>query len=338
MERWGFMLPGLGVAWVITRRLLDCFMMFVRIAIANLVVIGNPAPPVPRFLYLQLHGLVALFATTAILGRLISLPAPQLVVCRTGLAALGAALLAKCWWQKRLMLPLGQCLALLGIGGIVGLHWICFFGAIRLANVSICLTGLATISFFTAFTEPWLEKRPVCRREVGLGVLVLGGLLLVAGFESGHAAGLLLALAGAFLAAVFPVLNRHWVARHRLDPTVMIFWEMLGACGLGLVLLPWIGGDGGYRALFAWRGLDGLWLFVLAWVCTVFAHGFHIHLLRYLSAYTSNLAINIEPVYGIMAAAVLFGEHRQLHPGFFFGAAVIMIGNLLHAVLLKRTS
>jgi drug/metabolite transporter (DMT)-like permease len=308
------------------------------IAIAIGGRIANVALPVPRFLHLQLHALVALFATTAILGRLISLPATQLVVCRTGLATLGAMILAAFVLKRKLVLPVRQCGALLGIGAIVGLHWMCFFGAIRLANVSVCLTGLATISFFTAFTEPWFEKRPICRREVGLGVLVLAGLLMVAGFESGYAAGLMLALCGAFLAAVFPVLNRHWVGQQRLDPIVMIFWEMLGACVCGLVLLPWLGGDSGYAGLFQWRGLDWLWLLILAWVCTVFAHGFHIHLLRYLSAYTSNLAINIEPIYGMAAAALLFGEHRQLHPGFFLGAGTIVVANLLHAVLGNRKS
>src|SRR5690606_16923340 len=103
---------------------------------------------------------------------------------------------------------------------------------------------------------------------------------------------------------------------------------------VSLIVLPFFAP---MSSLFEWRGLDWLWLLLLAWVCTVFAHGFHIHLLRHLSAYTSNLAINFEPVYGIAAAALLFGEHRQLHPLFYAGVIAIVAANLLHPALLRRS-
>lgn len=285
---------------------------------------------------MQLHLLVVLLATTAIFGRLISLPAVQLVVWRTLLASLGAAFCVVVISRKSLRLPARQAWSLLGIGGIVGLHWLCFFGAIKVANISISLAGFATLSFFTAFTEPWLEKRPVRPLEVALGVLALLGLVVIAGFERGHLAGLGLALLGTLLAAVFPVLNRWQVTQARHDPMLMVAWEMAGACGVCLLGLVIFEGPAGFARLASWQGLDGLWLLVLAWVCTVFAHGYHIHLLRRLSAYTANLAINFEPVYGIIAAAVLFGEHRQLHPGFFIGAATILLANFLHPVILRR--
>jgi drug/metabolite transporter (DMT)-like permease len=284
----------------------------------------------------QLHLLVVLLATTAIFGRLISLPAVQLVAWRTLLASLGAAFCVAVISRKSLRLPARQAWSLLGIGGIIGLHWLCFFGAIKMANVSIGLAGFATLSFFTAFTEPLLEKRPVRSLEVVLGVLALLGLVVIAGFERGHLAGLGLALLGTLLAAVFPVLNRWQVNQARHDPMLMVAWEMAGACGVCLLGLAIFEGPAGFAQLVRWQGHDGLWLLVLAWVCTVFAHGYHIHLLRRLSAYTINLAINFEPVYGIIAAAVLFGEHRQLHPGFFVGAATILLANFLHPVILRR--
>jgi drug/metabolite transporter (DMT)-like permease len=142
--------------------------------------------PQPRFLYLQLHLLVALLATTAIFGQLISVSAVALVIWRTSLATLGAAFLVGVVLRRSILPPPGRLIQLLGVGAIVGVHWICFFGAIRLANVSICLAGMATISFFTAFTEPLLEKRPVRPLEVALGVLVLRGIIIVAGFERGR--------------------------------------------------------------------------------------------------------------------------------------------------------
>ncbi|KAB2641754.1 MAG: DMT family transporter [Verrucomicrobia bacterium] len=292
--------------------------------------------PTPRHLYLKLHLLVALLATTAVFGRLITLSATGLVVWRTLLASLGAGLVVAVVLRRKLWLPWRSAAALLGIGSIVGLHWMCFFGAIKLANISICLAGMATISFFTAFTEPLMERRRVRPLEVGLGLLVVLGIVLVAGFESDSLLGLGVALLGALLAAVFPVLNQHMVRQRRQDPLVMVVWEMAGACAVCLLGLHWSDGAGAYAALLDWHGWDWLWLLLLAWVCTVFAHAYHIHLLRHLSAYTGNLAMNCEPIYGILAAAVIFGEHRDLHPGFYAGCLTIVTANLLHPWILSR--
>jgi drug/metabolite transporter (DMT)-like permease len=292
--------------------------------------------PVSRSRYLQLHLLVALLATTAVLGHLISLSATGLVAWRTLLAAPAAALVAGIWFRRRVRLPWLQGVRVLGVGMIVGLHWMCFFGAIKIANISICLAGMATISFFTAFTEPLFERRRVRPLEVLLGLLVVVGIVLIARVERGHLLGLAVALLGALLAAVFPVLNQHLVRRERLDPLVMVAWEMAGACLICLAGLPLFDGPGAYAAALDFRGLDWLWLLLLAWVCTVFAHAYHIHLLRHLSAYTGNLAMNFEPIYGMLAAALVFGEHRQLHPGFYVGAATIIAANILHPVILGQ--
>jgi drug/metabolite transporter (DMT)-like permease len=288
-----------------------------------------------RRIYLQLHLLVALFATTAIFGKLISFSAPGTVVWRTLFAALGAGLWVQFRTRRKLGLPVKTVLRLLGVGGIIGVHWMCFFGAIKLSNVSIGLAGLATTSFFTAFSEPFFERRRVRSLEVFLGLLVLSGILLLAGFERGHWAGLGMALASAMLAAVFPVLNRRFVNRDQLDPSVMVAWEMVGACLLCLVSLRLLDGPGAFVKLLDFQGYDWLYLLLLAWVCTVFAHAFHIHLLRSMTAYTGNLAMNFEPIYGILAAAILFAEHRELHPGFFLGAAAILLANFLHPLVLR---
>ncbi len=293
-------------------------------------------PAASRIAFLQLHLLVVVFASTTILGHLISLGAPSLVIWRTAIAAIGGALLVGLVFRRSVLPPRGAIPGLLGVGAIVGVHWMAMFGAIRLANVSICLAGLATISFFTAFTEPWLEKRRIRPFEVLLGLLVVSGIVLVAGFERDRLPGLFLALLSALLAAVFPVLNRRIVRRQGMDPLVMVVWEMVGACLISLAVLPWLEGPGAFLRLADWRGFDGLWIVVLALFCTVFAHAAHIALLRHISAYSSNLAINFEPVYGILAAALLFGEHRQLHPGFFAGTATIFAANLLHPWILRR--
>ena len=283
-------------------------------------------------LYLQLHLLVFLLATTAILGELISLPAAGLVIWRTIFASLGAMAWLMAVRRKSPWPGWKLARAFFGVGILVGLHWICFFGAIKLANVSICLAGLATISLFTAFTEPFFERRRVRPFEVLLGLLVVVGIALVAGFERGYLPGLGVALMSAFLAAIFPVLNRRLVTAGG-DPLVMVAWEMAGACAVALLLFPLIGGG---TPLLAWKGLDWLWLLLLAWVCTICAHGFHIHLLRRLSAYTMSMAFNLEPVYGTLAAALLFGEHKELHPLFYAGMLTILLANVLHPLTLRR--
>lgn len=288
----------------------------------------------------RLHFVVVIFTATAFLGQWISLPAPAVVAWRTGLAALGAAAAARLASRRGLLPPPRTAAALVGIGAIAGLHWICFFAAARLATVSMCLAGMATTSLFTALVEPLLERRPVRPREVGLGCVVAAGILLVAGFERGRLVGLGVALLGALLAAIFPVLNRRivraegegWPAR----PMVMVAWEMLGACLAALCVMPLLPGQAGWSGLFAWQGRDWLWLLILAWVCTVWAYALHIEILRHVSAFAANLATNLEPVYGILAAAWLLGEHRDLHPGFYAGAATVVAANIVWPLLARR--
>ena len=283
--------------------------------------------------YIQLHALVLLLATTAILGKLLTLPAEVLVGWRTLFAACGAGLWVMFFHKRPLWPGRRAALSFVAIGMVVGLHWICFFGAIRLAGISVCLAGLATLSLFTAFTEPFFEKRRVRPFEVMLGLLVVAGILLVAGSIGRESLlGLGVALLSAFLAAIFPVLNRRLVTAGS-DPLTMVAWEMAGAFVVSLALLPMLGG---LDQIFAWQGLDWLWLLLLAWVCTVFALGFHIRLLKHLSAYTMNLAFNFEPLYGILAAAIFFGEHRFLSPLFYAGMATILLANVLHPLCLKR--
>lgn len=291
----------------------------------------NPVNISPFF---QLHLLVLLLASTAILGRLASVSASVLVSWRTILAALGAFFWVafvrkhKVWPGAR---PVGTLIA---VGAIIGLHWLCFFGSIKLANVSICLAGLATISLFTAFTEPLLTRRRIRPFEVLLGLIVVAGILLIAGVERGHLLGLGVALLGAFLAAVFSVLNRTIVTRGG-DPLTMVGWEMIGAGAVVLATLP-LFDPAGFAALLAPTRPDWLWILLLAWVCTVFAHAFYIHLLRSITAYTMNLAFNFEPIYGILAAALLFKEYETLHPAFYLGALAILAANLLHPYLERQ--
>jgi drug/metabolite transporter (DMT)-like permease len=274
---------------------------------------------------LQLHLLVFLLALTGVFGTLLSLSATSLVIWRTALATVVMVL----WLLYRKSAPIlvspRVALRMLGVGMIIGLHWLCFYGSLKVANMTICLTGMASISLFTAFTEPWLIGRRIHKKEVLLGILVAVGLALIAGVETKHHLGLGLAICGAALAAVFPVMNRKFVLAG-VAPETLLIWEMPGACLTALLFHPLFAS---YDSLWQWQGLDWLWMFFMAVVCTVFGHAFHSHLLRHITAYASNLAMNFEPVHGILLGALLFQDYQSLRPTFYLGAATIILANFL---------
>lgn len=282
----------------------------------------------------QLHLLVVIFAATTILARLTTVSTPVLVTWRCLIAAAGAFLWVFLTQRKRDRLTTRKILTLCGIGAIIGVHWLCLFGSVKISNVSIALAGLATLSLFTAFTEPLLSRHRIRPVEVILGLLVLAGICLIAGVEQSHFFGLCLALLSALLAAIFLVLNRH-VVISGVHPMTMVGWEMATAAFVCFFAVPFLD-PLGFKALWFTNPYDWLWILILALVCTVFAQALTNHLLRSLSAYTFNLVSNFEPVYGILAAAWLFGEYASLRPAFYLGAFTIVLANFLHPVLHRR--
>lgn len=259
----------------------------------------------------------------------------MLVCWRCLLATLGAFLWVRLRCRGRAQLSSRQIASLLGVGMLIGLHWLCLFGAVKVANVSIALAGLATLSLFTALVEPLISRRRFSRHELLLGLLVLVGIALIAGAEWHHLTGLALALASALLAALFMCINKHIVVSGR-DPMVMVGWEMMAATLLCLAAVPVFDAQG-ISGLWFTDPLDWLWVALLAFGCTVFAQALTNHLLRVISAYRFNLAANFEPVYGIFAAAILFGEHDELRPTFYLGAVAIVAANLIYPQLMRRS-
>ena len=277
-----------------------------------------------------------IFAATTILGRLATVSAPVLVTWRCLIAAAGAFLWVAMMRNRKIWLGWRKVAKLLGVGAIIGLHWLCLFGAVKLANVSIALAGLATLSLFTAFTEPLLTHRKIKPFEVALGMLVLAGICMIAGAETGYVLGLCIALLSALLAAVFLVLNRTIVIGGG-DPMVMVGWEMVASTAVCFLAVP-VFDPGGLSALGVGNARDWVWIILLALVCTVFAQALTNRLLNSITAYDFNLAANFEPVYGIIAAALVFGEHAKLSPAFYAGALTIVLANFLHPWLRKRFS
>ena len=282
--------------------------------------------------FLQLHFLVLIWGFTAILGVLITIPAVEIVFFRTLLSfiALGFLLYFR---KRKFSIGKKEILKILGTGFLIAAHWILFFAAARVSTVSVTLAGMATISLFTSFLEPIATGRKIKWFEVLLGTLAMVGLYIIFQFEFNHLMGLLMALASAFLAALFTVINGKFSLRH--NPYMITFYEMIGAC-LGTVLFFPI-----YKAYFAAgsilrlapTGTDWIYLSILAFVCTVYAYSVSVQLMQKMSAFVINLTVNLEPVYGIILAFLIFREDEKMTTGFYIGTLIILLSVLIYPLV-----
>lgn len=286
---------------------------------------------------LQIHFCVLLWGFTAILGKMISLPALPLVWWRMLLVVVALAMLPRVWRGLRTMPP-RLMLAYGGIGALVALHWLTFYGAIKLANASVAATCIALAPVFTSIIEPWVAHRPFAPRELVFGVAVLPGVaLVVGGVPDGMRLGVAVGALSALLVAVFGSLNKRFV--EHADPLTVTGLE-LGAGTLLLTLLaplmplvfPSFAG-----ALLVLPDLhDGLLLIALSLLCTLLPFALSLVALRHLSAYRVQLVTNLEPVYAILLAMLLLNEQRELTPQFYLGVAIILAAVFLHPLLNRR--
>lgn len=288
--------------------------------------------PLPQD-YLKLHFIVAILSFTAILGRLTEVSTLGVVFYRTLLATLGMLVLAT-FQKKNLKISFKHSLPLLGVGAIISLHWICFFGSARASTVAVSLVTFSTTSFFTSILEPYIRKTKVSWVEVFLGILVVGGMYFVFAFESKYLTGILVGIVGAILAAVFSIINAQFAQKY--DAQIVTFYEMLGAFLSSWIYIPII--------IYFSKGItyqlipthyDWLWLAILGLVCTVYPYNEMMKLLKKISAFTLNLSINMEPIYGIMMAYFIFGEKEKMTSGFYIGGALILLSVVLYPFLKK---
>ena len=287
-----------------------------------------------RRAHLQIHACVLLWGFTAILGKLISLAALPLVWWRMLMVTGALLLLARVWRGLRALSP-RLLLAYAGIGVLVALHWLTFYAAIKMANASVAATCIALSPVFLALVEPLLARRGIAWRDLLLGVAMIPGVALVVGaVPGGMLAGVVVGVISALLVAMFGSLNKHFV--EHADPLTVTAVE-LGAGTLALtVLAPLLGvllpGQAGELWVVP-AGIDWLWLGLLAFACTLLPFALSLVALRELSAFSAQLAVNLEPVSAIVLAAILFGEHQQLSWGFYLGALIVVAGVFLHPLL-----
>jgi drug/metabolite transporter (DMT)-like permease len=268
--------------------------------------------------YLQLNVVVLAWGFTAILGKLIVIPALQVTVWRTALAAMGLAMIALARGIP-LRVPPRSAIVFLGTGALVGWHWALFFLSARLSTASVCLAALPTGMLWCSLIEPLMNgTRRWSRAELFTGVAMVGAVWIIYRFEFTHWLGFTVGLASAFFAALFGVINKHLTAHH--SPVILCGYQMTGACAACLVLLPLFGAP----AVSLPSTSDLLWLLVLSQVCTVGAYIGYLDVLRRVSVFTVNVVYNLEPVYGILLAALIFGEKERMSGGFYLGASIIV--------------
>ena len=286
--------------------------------------------------HLKLHFIVLIYGFTAILGKLISLPATQLVWYRMLIAVITFYIFLR-WNKTDLTISRKQFFKLFGIGMIVALHWITFFGAIKISNVSVALGCLATTTLFTSLLEPFFFRKRINAVEVIVGILIIIGLYLIFRFETRYTSGVIVALVSAFLAGLFTVINKKMVVHQKAS--VISFYEMSG--GLTIISIYLLFSGWGNAPLSLPSPIDFVYLLALGTICTAFAFAVQVDIMKHLSAYVVALTINLEPVYGIVMAYFLFGETEHMTGGFYIGTAIILasvLGYPLYYYYLRKSN
>lgn len=275
---------------------------------------------------LQLHLAVFLWGFTGVLGRLITLSETWLVWWRLFITA--ASLWIMFFFLKQIKrLPLKSISYIAFLGTIQALHWVGFYGSIKYANVTIALTTLSTSALMAALLEPVVMKKRFDPVEIVLGFFALAGIVIIYNTHLHFSIGIVIGLIAALLTVIVSVLNKKMIDTY--DPQSITLYQLTGGF-IGLsILLPL------YQVLFPTNSfipatLDWLWLVLLSWVCTIFTFFLYIRSLKKVSAFTMNLTLTLEPVYGIILAFLLFKENKEMSLWFYAGFALISLSVLFH--------
>ncbi len=281
--------------------------------------------------YFELHFVVVLLGFTGILGKLISLPAPELVVFRMFIAFISLFFILK--FQKVSIRTSKKLLwSSFAVGFVVAAHWTTFFLAIKLSNVSVALGLLGVGTLFTALLEPLVLKKKLSALELIVAVFIIAGIYIIFRFEGNYFWGILTALISYFLSSLFSAFNKK--LSHIYDSRVISLWELIFGFALAAIALPFLAPmtDG----LFWPDWKDYIYLILLGSICTAYAFTATIKLMQKLSAYLVVLHINLEPVYAIIIAYFLFGASEHMSMGFYVGASMITVSVLFFPYIRKK--
>ncbi|HMT73972.1 MAG TPA: DMT family transporter [Chitinophagaceae bacterium] len=285
-----------------------------------------------RKAFIQLHIAVFLAGFTGILGRLITLNEGLLVWYRLLITSASMWLLFSLT-EKLQRISFRDILKISGVGFIAAMHWVTFYGAIKYSNVSIALVCFSSVSFFTAIFEPLILRKKLNWIELLLGLITLSGIYIIFHFDTQYKTGIAIGIVSAILAALFPIYNREFLKSINVE--TMLTWQQTGGfITLSLLMPLYLYQFPSKNFLPGWENLG--WLFVLAWICSVWAFHLSASALKRLSAFTVSLTYNLEPVYGILLAFMVYKENKYLSNEFYLGFVVIAIALLIHLFLLLK--
>lgn len=291
-----------------------------------------------------MHIAVLLWGFTGVLGRAITLDAPVLVWYRMLLTALFLAIIVT---SRKLWVPISKkhLAQLMLIGVLMGLHWVAFYGSIKLANISIALVCLSTASIFTPLVDPLINRSKYEIKELLLGSLAILGVYLIYQLQQFSVWGIVSGVIAAFLSSVFTVLNKQIANKYPVR--TMVFYEMSSGWLFITLLMPLLYLYSPNMQLLPnsnnilgqlWYENDWIWLVILSLCCTVWAQSLALSALKKLSSFTATLSVNLEPIYGILLAFVFYNENReiifvkgteQINTGFLAGMGLIVLSVVL---------
>lgn len=279
--------------------------------------------------FLHLHFLVFIAGFTGILGELITITAIPLVWFRMVIASVLMLIYIKIAKVKLKASP--KSIVKFSLAGIIiALHWITFFGSIDESNVSIALAMFSTGAFFASFIEPIIYKRAVIWYEIVFGIMVIIGVFIITQSEFKYINGIILGISSAFFSSLFAVLNGSFLKRH--TATVISFYEFLSGVFFISVFIYFFG-EGFSTDFFRLSFSDFGYLFILASVCTAYAFIASVYIMKFISPFTVVLTYNLEPVYGILLAVLLFPEQEKMSPEFYYGAILIIATVMLNGFM-----
>ena len=285
--------------------------------------------------YLQLHASVILWGFTAILGKVISVSALTLVWWRMLItsACLFVILLIMSKLTSLSTISKRNVYKLVGIGCLVALHWLAFYAAIKLANASVAVVCIATMSLFTAILEPIIRKTAFQWYELAIGIVIIPAMMLIVNnLEGGMALGVVVGLAAAMLSTTFSILNK--IMLQHVEPLPMTFIEIASGALFLTLFMPFFIYQNS-NSLFIPSNMDWFYLVLLSVFCTVIPYIMSLEALKKLNPFTVALSINLEPIYTLVLAWLLFHEDQELNTKFYLGVAIIIISVFVHPLFKK---
>ena len=296
----------------------------------------------------SLHIMVIILGFTGILGKLVSLNAINLVWYRMLIAFIVLAIFLAC--KKQLFsISIKNFIGIFGVGCLVAIHWLCFFHSIKVSTVSVAVLCLATSSLFSAFIEPLFFKRKLLLYEVIMGLIVIGSLAYILGTEMKYINGYIYGIIAAFLGTLFTLFNAKYIDKVNATKITMIemfagvilvgslfifnqFEDINLPFNMGIIELKNIA-----KPLTLPSSNDLFYLIILGTICTAMVFVWMTEIMRHISPFSLIMAINLEPIYSIILALIIFGDSELMGIDFYIGSTIIISIVFLDAYLKNKS-